>query len=52
MTLETALILLGLAVVGIVLTIKFLHKRPKATPHNYPMIIRNESTFSKCIYQP
>ena len=23
-----------------------------ATPHNYPMIIRNESTFSKCIYQP
>ena len=29
MTLETALILLGLAVVGIVLTIKFLRKKPK-----------------------
>ena len=29
MTLETALILLGLAVVGIVLTAKFLRKKPK-----------------------
>ena len=29
MTLETALILLGLAVVGIVLTLKFLRKKPK-----------------------
>lgn len=29
MTLETALILLGLAVAGIVLTFKFLRKKPK-----------------------